>query len=74
MGTTAIRTPMGVAGQQRLKTCISDWPLRAETVQTAYSAARKLITSLVGSLALLMLVAVAAWIVISAGAGHPTWQ
>jgi uncharacterized membrane protein len=65
---------MGVVGQQHLKTCISDRPSRAETVQTAHSAARKLITSLVGSFAFLMLVAVAAWIVISSGAGHPTWQ
>jgi hypothetical protein len=74
MGTTAIRAPLGVARQQHLKTCISDRPSRAETVQTAYSTARKLIASLVGSLAFLMLVAVAAWIIISSGTGHPTWQ
>jgi hypothetical protein len=41
---------------------------------TAYSAARRLIASLVCSFAFLLLVAVAAWIVISSGAGHPTWQ
>ena len=35
----------------------------------AYSAVRRLIASLVCSLAFLMLVAVAAWIVISSGAG-----
>lgn len=40
---------------------------------SAYSVAGRLIASLVCSLAFLMLVAVAAWIVISAGAGHPTW-
>lgn len=74
MGTTAIRTPTGAAGQQRIKTCISDRPSHAETVQTAYSTARKLIASLAGSLALLTLVAVAAWIIISSGAGYPTWQ
>jgi hypothetical protein len=65
---------MGVARQQHLKTCISDRPSRAETVQTACSAARKLITSLVGSVVFLMLVAVAASIVIGSGAGHPPWQ
>jgi hypothetical protein len=65
---------MGVAGQQHLKTWVSDRPSRAETLRTAYSAARKLIASLVGSLVFLMLVAVAAWILISSGAGHPTWQ
>ena len=41
---------------------------------SAYSAARSLIASLVGSFAFMLLVAVAAWIVISAGAGHPPWQ
>ena len=41
---------------------------------SAYSAARRLIASLVCSFAFLLLVAVAAWIVISSGAGHPTWQ
>lgn len=40
---------------------------------TASSAARRLIASLVCSFAFLLLVAVAAWIVISCGAGHPTW-
>jgi hypothetical protein len=41
---------------------------------SAYSAARRLIASLVCSLAFLLVVAVATWIVINAGAGHPTWQ
>lgn len=41
---------------------------------SAYSAARRLIASLVGSFAFLLLVAVAAFIVISSGTGHPTWQ
>ena len=35
---------------------------------------RRLIASIVGSLAFLMVVGVAAWIIISLGAGHPTWQ
>jgi hypothetical protein len=41
---------------------------------STYSAARRLIASLVGSFTFVLLVAVAAWIVISSGAGHPTWQ
>ena len=41
---------------------------------SAYIAVRRLIASLVGSFTLLLLVALAAWIVISPGAGHPTWQ
>jgi hypothetical protein len=32
------------------------------------------IGSIAGSLAFLMLVGVAAWIVISSGAGHPPWR
>ncbi len=39
-----------------------------------YSAVLNVIGSLAGSLALLMLFGVAAWIVISSGTGHPTWQ
>ena len=39
-----------------------------------YSAVLNVIGSLAGSLAVLMLVGVAAWIVISSGTGHPTWQ
>ena len=41
---------------------------------SAYIAVRRLIASLVGSFTLLLLVALAAWIVISPGAGHPPWQ
>ena len=41
---------------------------------SAHFAARALISSLVCSLVFLMLVAVAAWIVISPGAGHAAWQ
>ena len=41
---------------------------------SAYRAARRLIASLVRFFAFLLLVAVAAFIVISSGAGHPTWQ
>lgn len=73
MGTTAIRTPTGVVEKQHPQKCISDRPLRDETVQTAYRAARKLITDVFGSLVFLMLVALAAWIVMSSGAGHSTW-
>ena len=73
MGTTVIRTPMGVAEEQHHQRCFSDQPSRAETIQTAYRAARKLITDVLGSLVFLMLVALAAWIVMSSGAGHPTW-
>jgi hypothetical protein len=64
---------MGVAEEQHHQRCISDQLSRAETVQTAYRAARKLITDVLGSLVFLMLVALAAWIVMSSGAGHPTW-
>ena len=39
-----------------------------------YSAALNVIDSLAGSLALLILVGIAAWIIISSGTGHPTWQ
>jgi hypothetical protein len=39
-----------------------------------YSAARRRIASLAGSLALLMQVAIAAWIVINSGTGHPSWR
>jgi hypothetical protein len=73
MGTTAIRTPTGVAEKQPQQECFSDRPSRDETVQTAYCAARKLITDVFGSLVFLMLVALAAWIVMGSGAGHPTW-
>ena len=41
---------------------------------SARFAARALISSLVCTLVLLTLVAVAAWIVISPGAGHAAWQ
>jgi hypothetical protein len=41
---------------------------------SVYSAARSLIASLVCSFAFLLFVAAAAWIVITSGAGHPTWQ
>jgi hypothetical protein len=41
---------------------------------SAYVAARTYISSLVCSITFLMLVAVAAWIVISPGAGHAAWQ
>ena len=72
MGTTAI-TPTGVAEERHHQCSISDRPSRDETVQPAYRAARKLITDVVGSLVFLMLVALAAWIVIGSGVGHPTW-
>jgi hypothetical protein len=38
------------------------------------SSILSVIGSLAGTLAFLMLVGVAAWIVISSGAGHPPWQ
>ena len=41
---------------------------------SVYRAARTLIASLVCSFAFLLLVAAAAWIVITSGAGHPTWR
>jgi hypothetical protein len=40
----------------------------------AKSAVLGVIGSLAGSLAFLILVGVAAWIVVSCGTGHPTWQ
>jgi hypothetical protein len=73
MGITAIRTPIGAAEERHHQGFISDRPYHAETVQTAYRAARKLIIDVVGFLVFLMLVALAAWIVMSSGAGHPTW-
>jgi hypothetical protein len=73
MGTTVIRTQIGVAEEQYHQRCISDQPSRVEAVPTAYRVAPKLITDLLGSLVFLMLVALAAWIVMSSGAGHPTW-
>jgi hypothetical protein len=73
MGTTAIHTPMEVAEEQHHQPCISDRPSPVETAHTAYGTARKLITDLLGSLVFLMLVALAAWIVMGSGAGHPTW-
>jgi hypothetical protein len=39
-----------------------------------YSAVLNVIGSLAGCFALLILVGVAAWIVITSGTGHPTWQ
>ena len=50
MGITAIRTPIGAAEERHHPGCISDRPYHAETVQTAYRAARKLIIDVVGSL------------------------
>lgn len=64
---------MEVAEERHHQRCMSDRPLRVEPVHTAYRAAPKLITDLLGSLVFLMLVALAAWIVMSSGAGHPTW-
>jgi hypothetical protein len=42
--------------------------------QTAHRLVLSVIGSLAGSLAFLMLVGVATWIIISSGAGHPPWQ
>jgi hypothetical protein len=40
----------------------------------AYSVVLSVICSLAGSLAFLVLVGIAAWIIISPGTGHPTWH
>jgi hypothetical protein len=45
-----------------------------ELAKRQYNAVLSVISSLAGTLAFLMLVGVATWIVISAGAGHPPWQ
>jgi hypothetical protein len=45
-----------------------------ELAKRSYSAVLSVIGSLAGALAFLMLVGVATWIVISAGADHPPWQ
>jgi hypothetical protein len=45
-----------------------------ELAKRAYNAVLSVIGSLAGSLAFLMLVSVATWIVINPGAGHSPWH
>jgi hypothetical protein len=45
-----------------------------ELAKRLYTAVFSVIGSLAGSLAFLMLVGVAAFIVINSGTGHPPWQ
>jgi len=45
-----------------------------ELAKRLYHTVLSVIGSLAGSLAFLMLVGVATWIIISSGSGHPPWQ
>ena len=47
---------------------------KAELAKRLHTSALNVIGSLAGTLAFLMLVGIATWIVISSGAGHPPWQ
>jgi hypothetical protein len=48
--------------------------LKHELAKRTHNGVHSLIGSLAGSLAFLMLVGVATWIITSSGSGHPPWQ
>jgi hypothetical protein len=74
-GRAATTRPGSDSRFQRIRYTGADGGMSSDReCPSAYSAARRLIASLVGSFAFVLLVAVAAWIVVSSGAGHPTWQ
>jgi hypothetical protein len=73
---------MGLSSTRRCNACQCDCtdsanqlPARIDSPMRApIRDAWRVIASFASTLAFLMVVAVAGWIVISSGAGHPTWQ